>query len=95
MEYDNRNTGVLFINDRKESERHPDWKGKVNIDGTEYWLSGWKKQGQKGPFLSLSVGAPVESREKPPEPAPRSAPRSTTSKYPPSTHPADDSEIPW
>lgn len=26
-EFDNSNRGVLFRNDRKESERHPDFKG--------------------------------------------------------------------
>jgi len=54
-EYDNTNSGVLFKNDRKETEKHPDYKGSINIEGTEYWLSGWKKESKKGPLLSLSV----------------------------------------
>ena len=38
-EYDNTNRGVLFKNDRKESDSHPDYKGQINVDGTEFWLS--------------------------------------------------------
>ena len=96
MEYDNNNRGALFINDRKESDKHPDWKGRLNINGVDHWLSGWKKQTAKGPVLSLSLGDPCEKQAPPPEPAPRSAPRSTTSKYPPSEsqgHASDD--VPW
>lgn len=96
MEYDQTNRGALFLNDRKTSDNHPDWKGRLNINGTDYWLSGWKKQTKAGPVLSLSLGDPCERQAAPaPEPAMRTAPRATASKYPPSTHPADDSEIPW
>ena len=73
MDYDNRNSGALFINDRKATDRHPDWNGKLNVNGTDYWLSGWKKQGQKGPFLSLSLGAPCEKQAEPSRPSPAPA----------------------
>lgn len=43
MAYDNTNKGVLFKNDRKDSPNHPDYKGTVNVEGTEYWVSGWIK----------------------------------------------------
>lgn len=48
------NSGILFNNDRKESDRHPDRNGNAMIDGVEYWISGWVKKGAKGPFMSLS-----------------------------------------
>jgi len=57
MEYDNTNRGILSRNDRKEKDSHPDMKGTINVDGVDYWLSGWtktKKDGS-GKFLSLSV----------------------------------------
>ena len=54
-EYDNTNRGVLFKNDRKESDNHPDYTGKIDVDGDEYWLSAWIKTGKKGKFMSLSV----------------------------------------
>jgi hypothetical protein len=53
--YDNTNRGVLFINDRKEQDNHPDRKGSINVDGKEYWLSAWNKETAKGDTISLSV----------------------------------------
>jgi hypothetical protein len=55
QQYDNRNKGVLFVNDRKENDKHPDRKGSINIDGKDYWLSAWNKQTSKGDTISLSV----------------------------------------
>lgn len=55
-EYDNTNRGVLFKNDQKEEENHPDYTGKVNVKGTDFWLSAWIKTSKKGQkFMSLSV----------------------------------------
>lgn len=54
--YDNANKGVLFKNDRKEKDTHPDYKGSITITQPgEYWLSSWVKEGQKGKFMSLSA----------------------------------------
>lgn len=55
QQYNNTNKGVLFLNDRKEHDKHPDRKGSINIDGKEYWLSGWDKQTSRGDTISLSV----------------------------------------
>lgn len=55
MSYDNTNSGVLFKNDRKEQPNHPDYQGSINVDGKDFWLSAWIKEGQKGKFMSLSV----------------------------------------
>ena len=54
-QYDNTDRGVLFKNDRKEQDNHPDYKGQINVGGQEFWLSAWIKEGQKGKFMSLSV----------------------------------------
>ena len=53
--------GSLFPNDRKETDKHPDVTGKINLDGTLYWLSGWWK-GKDGNILSLAIGNEVEQR---------------------------------
>ena len=55
-EYDNTNTGALFVNSKKESDKHPDRNGSLNVDGVDYWISGWlKKDKNGGTFLSLAV----------------------------------------
>ena len=55
-DYDNTNTGALFVNDKKQTDTHPDRTGSINIDGVEYWLNGWIKTSKSGAqFLSLSV----------------------------------------
>jgi len=56
-------TGVLFINDRKEKENHPDRTGYVLIDGKKWMLSGWIKSGARGQFLSLAVKAPMGAED--------------------------------
>jgi uncharacterized protein (DUF736 family) len=56
MEYDNSNRGSIFKNEKKEEEKHPDMTGSLNVDGTDYWISAWKKTSKAGTsFLSLSV----------------------------------------
>ena len=66
-EYDNTNSGVLYINDRRTKPTHANFKGSCTIktpDGelVEYWVSGWEKSGKKGPFVSLAF-EPKEQKE--------------------------------
>lgn len=68
MAYEQRdNSGSLFLNDRKEKDNHPDFKGTAMIDGVVYWISGWSKQGQRGDFQSLAFKRKDEqtTREQP------------------------------
>lgn len=60
MNYDNTNRGVLFNNsDRKrDGKRDPDYTGKLDVGGTEYFLDAWinaSKDGKK--YMSLKVKA--------------------------------------
>ena len=61
MPYDNTNSGVPFKNTNKNSDKHPDYKGTIDVNGTEFWLSAWIKDGKKGKFMSLAV-QPKENR---------------------------------
>ena len=65
MEYDNNNSGVLFRNAKKENEKQPDYTGSVDIEGTEYWLSGWKRtaKGSGNTFISIKLQDKNESNE--------------------------------
>lgn len=74
-DYDNTNRGVLFKNDRKTKDTHPDYQGSIDVDGEEFWLSAWIKDGRKGKFMSLSIKPKEEQQEAAaPPPARRSAP---------------------
>ena len=59
-EYDNNFKGVLYKNDKKTEDKHPEYKGSGQIDGIEYWISAWIKtagQNAKVPgskFMSLA-----------------------------------------
>jgi hypothetical protein len=57
--FDNTNRGVLFNErDKKETDKDRDYGGKINIEGREFWLSGWLKTSKKGlKFLSLAAKA--------------------------------------
>jgi len=87
MEYDNSNRGAIWKNDQKKTDRHPDFSGSINVDGKEYWLSGWdKKPGQsdRAPLMSFSV------RPKDYKDAPSAQPTQTAK---PAVN--VDDEIPW
>lgn len=57
MPYDNNNRGVLFKNDRKTSDKQPDYKGDLNVGGVVFEIAAWikeaKETGKK--YMSLSI----------------------------------------
>lgn len=48
-------TGTLFPNDKRETEAQPTHRGECKIEGKVYKISGWKKEGKRGPWLSLAL----------------------------------------
>ncbi len=82
-EYDKTNSGVFFVNDRKEKPNQPDYNGKIDVEGKTYYLKGWKKVAKSGqPFMSLALN-PADQRSGTPAPAPAmaSAPTSDDSPF--------------
>lgn len=50
--------GSLFKNDRKEQDKHPDYKGSMlcPVCSAALWLSSWiKRPSGKAPFMSISA----------------------------------------
>tara|TARA_B110000902_G_scaffold162787_1_gene186186 strand:+ start:1463 stop:1732 length:270 start_codon:yes stop_codon:yes gene_type:complete len=63
-QYDNTNRGAVWKNNKKETEKHPDLTGSLNVNGQEFWVSAWKRQAganEKSPVLSLSIKAKEDS----------------------------------
>ena len=78
--FDNTNKGTMFKNDRKTQDNQPDYKGSINIEGTEYWASGWIKvagPNAKNPgakFLSMAF-EPKDGGFSGKKPEPKPAPK--------------------
>jgi len=61
-------TGSLFKNANKTSPKHPDYTGKVRINGKIMRIAGWRKTISKGPhtgdtYLSLKFSEDVDSQQ--------------------------------
>jgi uncharacterized protein (DUF736 family) len=75
MQYDNTNRGAIFKNDDKQQDNHPDYKGSINVNGVDMWVSGWLKTSDKTgkKFMSLSVKVKEEKAVKQPSSPKRSS----------------------
>lgn len=55
-QYDNTNSGAIFKNKYKETDKHPCFTGPLNVDGVEYSIAAWSKSSEKqGKYLSIKV----------------------------------------
>ena len=54
-EYDNTNSFAPFKNDKGSNPKRPDYTGNLNVDGIEFRISGWIREGQNGKFISGQV----------------------------------------
>jgi len=53
--YDDTDRGVLFRAEKK-TDKHPDYKGDLNVGGVEFWLSGWAETSKAGvKYMQLRV----------------------------------------
>lgn len=56
--YDNNNRGAIWKNEKKVTDRHPDYTGKAMIDGVDYYVSAWRRgpdDNPKAPALRFTV----------------------------------------
>lgn len=58
------NTGSLFKNNNKTQEKHPSYKGKINVAGKVLDIALWQRQTSKGDiYLSVMVSEPMTKQE--------------------------------
>jgi hypothetical protein len=72
-DYDDKNRGSIWKNEKKTTDKHPDFTGSLNVDGKDYWVSAWRRKegaSDRAPALSFSV--------KPKDGKPMDAPRPAT-----------------
>ncbi len=75
MQYDDTNQGAMFKKKTKKTDTSPDYGGEINVNGTEFWLSGWTKTSKAGEkYMSLSVRIKEDQ--------PKNAPATTDGKDP-------------
>jgi hypothetical protein len=51
---DKTNRGALFKNHDKTDDRHADYRGDINVNGQEFWLSAWINTSSKGTNLACA-----------------------------------------
>ncbi len=83
------NSGILFTNYRKQSERSPEFSGDCNIGGVTYKIAGWNKKGKKTDFVSLAF-KPADEEPRGYASAERNAPSPATSESPAPAQAGDD-----
>ena len=62
---DKDNSGVLFRNEKKQTDKQPDYTGTVTVMSEKWRLAGWIKKSKAGQtYLSLAV-SPLVAPERP------------------------------
>ena len=98
MSYEHKeNTGSAFRNDYKSTSAHPDFRGKVNINGQLMDVAVWVKSPDGKPnFLSMAFSEPRQRDEQPSQPRDitpteiqRDAPQPTANATPAPEQPND------
>lgn len=64
-QYDNTNTFIFSRNERKTDESHPDFTGKLNVNGVEYFMDAWIKERKDGSGKFFS--GKIKRKDKQPE----------------------------
>ena len=57
--------GALFKNNDKKSPPHPDYKGSLEINGVEYWLSAWIRESKGQKYMSIAGTPKGDKTQKP------------------------------
>lgn len=57
-----QNTGAIFKNDyKKEGDKQPDYKGKINVDGKDKEIALWLSESKEGKkYFSVKISEPYK-----------------------------------
>ncbi len=81
-------SGILFKNDKKTGENHPDYRGSCKINGAELEVAAWIKQGKASKFLSLKFSEPWKPERQTDQPV-------DDSGFKPQANPGTEEDIPF
>lgn len=60
------NSGAIFKNDKKNADNHPDYRGKINVEGKTWEISLWVREGQQaGKYFSAAIKEPWVKPDEP------------------------------
>ena len=69
MAYDKTNTGVLFVNKERKSDKYPNFRGTINVNGKDFEVAGWTRESKTGDkYLSLKIEEPRTAQKAEPKP---------------------------
>ena len=95
MAYEKKHGDITLSPRNKTNDRQPDLSGSILLDGKEYDVALWLKNGKNGNFYSGRMGKEVEKKPQGQFQQRSSFPEKTFSKHDaPAINPFDD-EIPF
>lgn len=57
------NEGLIFRN-QSENAKAPQFSGRINVDGEQYEIALWVREGAKGKFYSAKISEPYQPKGK-------------------------------
>jgi uncharacterized protein (DUF736 family) len=58
------NTGTINRNEYKKEDKHPDYRGTIDVDGQDKEIALWVKQSAKGTtYFSVKISEPYKKAE--------------------------------
>lgn len=78
MENNKNNSGALFRNDKRETEKHPEYTGNITIEGKEFYLSAWVNESARTGQKYFALKATPKAATAPTTTAPAQPSQTTT-----------------
>jgi uncharacterized protein (DUF736 family) len=92
-DYDNTNSGALFKNDKQGNDNWPDYRGQINVNGEDFWISAWLKTSKKDGTKYMSLA--VQPMQKQKQSSPKASPQQGRQRQPEPPQNDFDDDIPF